>query len=193
MTTTPFEHSPLNADDPKAIQILELLPSRNLKGPICCELRHTSLGENVEYEALSYAWGEPEPGHTVFINGPHTLDVTRNCLEALTCLRRRFHRRSLWVDAICIDQREDDRSKRERDRQINIMGDVYRKAKKVLVWLGPSEPTTARTMAKLKCLAMVNAAGQSRHLRDSALRAIEDYLSKRMGEQAAFSSRYVKL
>lgn len=71
MTTTPFEHSPLDPADPRAIQILELLPSRNLKGPIRCELHHHSLDQDVQYEALSYAWGDPEPGHTVFVNGSH--------------------------------------------------------------------------------------------------------------------------
>lgn len=182
MTTTPFEHSPLDPADPRAIQIFELLPSRNLKGPIRCELHHHSLDKGVKYEALSYTWGDPEPGHTIFVNGPHTLDVTPNCLEALMCLRRRFQRRSLWVDAICIDQRENDTSKRERDRQVKIMGDIYHDAQKVLVWLGPAEPSTARTIARLKLIARVQTAGSSSKLGSSALDALKKRLSNRMSE-----------
>lgn len=182
MTTTPFKHSPLDPADPRAIQILELLPSRNLKGPICCELHQHSLDKDIRYEAVSYTWGDPEPGHTVFVNGSHTLDVTPNCLEALTCLRRRLHRRYLWVDAICIDQREDDTSRRERDRQVRIMGDIFNKAQRVLVWLGPAEPTTARTIARLKLIARVEAIRDSVNLGYSALLALEDYLCTRMSE-----------
>lgn len=157
MTATPFKHSPLNPADPRAIQILNLLPSRDLEGPVYCELRHSSLNEdNVRYEAVSYTWGDFKPGHRVFINGLY-LDVTPNCLQALKSFRRKFHSRTLWVDAICIDQRDTDESRRERDRQVMIMGDIYRKAQKVLAWLGPEEPTTARTISKLKRLAISGA------------------------------------
>lgn len=180
MTNTPFQHSPLNPADPRAIQILELLPSRNLKDPVHCKLRHCSLDEDVRYEAVSYTWGDPRPGHTVFVNGSHTLDVTPNCLEALRSLRRRFRRRTLWIDAICIDQREDDTSKRERDRQVRIMGDIYRKARKVLVWLGPEEPSSARTIARLKLIARVDSIRDSTYLGKHALSVLEKYLSKNM-------------
>lgn len=179
MTTYPFEHSPLDPADPRAIQILDLLPSSTLKGPLCCELHHSSLDKGVQYEAVSYTWGQPEPAYTVFINVPYALDVTPNCLEVLMSLRRRFHRRRLWIDAICIDQRDNDRSKRERDRQVSIMGDIFQKAQKVLVWLGPAEPSTARTIAMLKFINMVNAARIS--VRSSRLEDLEKYLCNKMG------------
>lgn len=192
MTATPFEHSPLDPNNPRAIQILNLLPYLTLKGPIHCELRHHSLDEDIRYEALSYSWGDPEPGHTVFVNGSHTLDVTPNCLEALTSLRRRRHHRLLWVDAICIDQREDDRSKRERDRQVKIMSDVFRSAYRVLVWLGPAEPSSARTIARLWHIAIVRAAKRSAKFGSSALTALEKYLSDRMSELSTLSSCYAR-
>ncbi|KAL1854057.1 hypothetical protein Daus18300_011555 [Diaporthe australafricana] len=179
MTNTPFEHSPLDPADPRAFQILEILPACNLKGPICCLLRHCSLGEDIRYEALSYTWGRPEPGHTVLINGSHPLDVTPNCLQALSSLRRRFHRRTLWVDAICIDQRDCGTSKRERDRQVRIMGDIYRTAQKVVVWLGPEEPTSARTITRLKLVSKIQAASKSVSLGSTALFRLERYLSWR--------------
>lgn len=62
------------------------------------------------------------------------------------------------------------------------MGDIFRKAQKVLVWLGPSEPSTARTIANLKALAMVKAASDSLGFGSPALRALEDYLCRRMSE-----------
>lgn len=192
MTTTPFEHCPLDAAKPLAIQILDLLPSCTLKGPIHCELRHHSLDEDVPYEAVSYAWGDPEPGYTVFVNGSHTLEVTPNCLDVLISLRRRFHRRTLWIDAICIDQRDVGTSKRERDRQVKIMGDIYRKAQKVLIWLGPGQPSTARTIARLKLIAKVEAAAKRAGLKFDFLWTLENYLVRRTSELPGVSNYYVK-
>ncbi len=42
----------------------------------------------------------------------------------------------LWVDAICIDQS----NILERSHQVALMGDIYRRAEKVIVWLSPKEP-----------------------------------------------------
>lgn len=39
----------------------------------------------------------------------------------------------MWVDAICIDQ---DNAK-EKGEQVALMGDIYRKAKCAVAWLGP--------------------------------------------------------
>jgi hypothetical protein len=42
--------------------------------------------------------------------------------------------RIIWIDAICIDQKNDE----EKGHQIQIMADIYGKANRVLVWLGES-------------------------------------------------------
>lgn len=39
---------------------------------------------------------------------------------------------SLWIDATCIDQS----CAAERNHQVGIMGSIYSKATKVIVWLG---------------------------------------------------------
>jgi hypothetical protein len=41
--------------------------------------------------------------------------------------------RVLWIDAMCINQKDID----ERNRQVWLMGQVYSKAKAVIIWLGP--------------------------------------------------------
>ncbi|KAK1671840.1 heterokaryon incompatibility protein [Colletotrichum godetiae] len=43
---------------------------------------------------------------------------------------------NLWVDAICIDQRES----QERCHQVQLMGQIYESARSVIVWLGTIEP-----------------------------------------------------
>lgn len=40
----------------------------------------------------------------------------------------------LWIDAICVDQE----NVNERNQQIGLMADIYTRAVKVVVWLGPS-------------------------------------------------------
>lgn len=58
--------------------------------------------------------------------------VTRNLYDALYALRLDRAPRYLWVDAICINQRDI----HERSWQVGIMDDIYRSASEVLVWLG---------------------------------------------------------
>ncbi|KUI53325.1 Heterokaryon incompatibility protein 6, OR allele [Cytospora mali] len=124
----------------------------NFKFTVSCEIREASFDDRVKYEALSYAWGSKTPGHSISV-GDKTLAVTPNCLEALRHLRARFRRRVLWVDAVCIDQREGRQSTRERNHQVRYMGEIYSKAKTVIVWLGASDSTTARTIRRLKMIS----------------------------------------
>ena len=46
--------------------------------------------------------------------------------------------RLLWIDAICINQTDID----ERNAQVAIMGDIYKEASRVLVWLENEVSTT---------------------------------------------------
>lgn len=83
-----FKHSRLDTTNSRAFRVLELLPSRGLQAPIRCELHHRILGDTIQYEAVSYAWGEPNPQTNIYINGSTVLGVTKNCYEALfTCDR----------------------------------------------------------------------------------------------------------
>lgn len=154
--STQFVHARLSS--PRSIRLLTLLPSARFDSPIRCDLQEVSLDDDVKYEALSYVWGDPGPDHTVLVDGDKTLEVTPSCLEALRYLRaaKWGRRRVLWIDAICIDQRHDgDGSTRERNHQVKMMGDVYSRATRVLAWLGPGEPSTARLFRRLKLIRML--------------------------------------
>jgi hypothetical protein len=90
------------------------------------------------YEALSYVWGsEAEPSFvTVRRSSRHSpccLSVTQNLAEALKYLRKENEDRILWVDAICINQQD----LAERGVQVGRMGNIYKNATHVDVWLGP--------------------------------------------------------
>ena len=48
----------------------------------------------------------------------------------------------LWIDALCINQKD----KKEKSEQVNRMANVYESAEWVLIWLGQSYTTTGRVL-----------------------------------------------
>lgn len=83
------------------------------------------------YETISYVWGDPTIQHPIKLNGCQ-FNVTENLFLALRRLRRSSESRTLWVDAICIYQDDDD----EKAYQVGMMGDIYKGCSKCTIWLG---------------------------------------------------------
>ncbi|KAK7963525.1 heterokaryon incompatibility protein-domain-containing protein [Apiospora saccharicola] len=131
-----YKHKPLSSED--SIRVFELLPAINRLARVKVELKEVSLSNmKVDYEAVSYVWGKAERGDYVICNGQR-LPVTDSCYDALVCLRQKIRSRRLWVDAICIDQSASSASTRERNHQVQRMGQVYHSATRVLIWFGIS-------------------------------------------------------
>ncbi|KAN0093559.1 HET domain containing protein [Hyaloscypha variabilis] len=74
-----------------------------------------------------------------------TLSVSSNLHCAFLHLRLRSEARVLWIDAICINQAEND----EKSIQVRKMGSIYSKAQRVVVWLGPESDHTRRAIDAL--------------------------------------------
>jgi hypothetical protein len=117
------------------IRLLRLMPSTVKSADIHCELFEYSLQNPCEethlYEALSYVWGNPEKKLPIHIHN-QSFDVTVNLHAALLRLRNHSMERILWVDAICIDQENQE----EKEHQIQSMAKIYGQAHCVVVWLG---------------------------------------------------------
>jgi hypothetical protein len=111
------------------------MPDENKRADIQCELFEYSLQGSGKgphlYEALSYTWGGLDKSCSISINKQY-LPVTVNLHMALTRLRDHFLERIIWVDAICIDQNNEE----EKGYQVELMAKIYSKASCVLVWLG---------------------------------------------------------
>jgi len=93
------------------------------------------------YEAISYCWGDAKDTVPLACNGVQTL-VTRNLHGALRRFRppRGTAARSLWADALCINQQNNEK----KGKQVDRMGEVFANASRVLVWLGSNvDDTTA--------------------------------------------------
>jgi len=123
-------YSPLS--DWNEIRLLGLQPRRPGEG-IKCTTRHVKLSEKPQYEALSYMWG-PKEHRQIEINGT-VVEVRQNLGDALLELRLEKDTRTLWIDAICINQ--DDVS--ERNHQVTQMGTIYKNAVRCVAWLGLSD------------------------------------------------------
>ncbi|KAF1828623.1 HET-domain-containing protein, partial [Decorospora gaudefroyi] len=123
-------HRPLTED---RIRLLTLLPGL-LNDPIYGELEHVSLSAKHTYEALSYVWGDASDTSSMILD--RTLyPITKNLECALRYLRSKEAPRVLWVDAICINQDDQD----EKSEQVPMMGEIYSRATKVYAWLGEAD------------------------------------------------------
>ncbi|KAH7061425.1 heterokaryon incompatibility protein-domain-containing protein [Macrophomina phaseolina] len=130
-----FEYSPLKGS--KEIRVLRINPGIG-DAALDCELYHTDIDSNWEYSALSYAWGDGNATAEVICNGKR-LRITASLHGALQRIRSTNYAVQVWADAICINQQD----VAERGHQVRLMRSIYKKAKSVLIWLGPDDQQTA--------------------------------------------------
>jgi len=97
-----------------------------------------------EYEALSYVWGDPLITRPIKLNC-QPYQVTENLEVALRRLRHVDRVRILWIDAVCIDQR----NPREQEHQIGLMKDIFEGCASCIVWLGEEDDETERALDSL--------------------------------------------
>lgn len=90
--------------------------------PVHCNIRTVSLDDNLEYEALSYVWGDNTISRPILLN-EQIIQATSNLSNALQHLRKPDETLTLWIDAICINQQDVD----EKSHQVGMMGDLYKK------------------------------------------------------------------
>ncbi|KAK4183149.1 heterokaryon incompatibility protein-domain-containing protein, partial [Podospora australis] len=106
-------------------------------------------------EALSYVWGSEYNLTPIYIKSDdgtnqHLL-ITENLRIALLHLRDPLLERVLWIDAICINQHDD----QEKSHQVQSMANIYASASRVTVWLGEAGDDSDKALEMLR-----NAAEQ---------------------------------
>jgi hypothetical protein len=117
----PYRYHSLEYND--SIRVLVLHPSSNGSDLLICTIQHARLSDaSLEYEAVSYTWGDTADQQAIYFhNGRRELRVGRNCHSALWHLRQKHQDRLVWIDAICIDQR----NLTERADQVRIMDKIF--------------------------------------------------------------------
>lgn len=135
-------YAPLGAPG-QSIRLLHIEKGHGFND-IHCKLIETPKAEGggCPYVALSYTWGGQarKPQHPFVLIDGAAVQVTDNLREALRYIRSADQDVFLWVDAFCINQNDDE----EKSHQVAIMGDIYRSADEVIVWLGPAKNYVAR-------------------------------------------------
>lgn len=150
-----------------AFRLLKVYPGPR-EAPLECNLLVRSLKPNTPvsstspkrfedpepYDALSYHWGDQSGEYVVKILVQHEsteVKIGRNLDLALRQLRSETVPIFLWVDALCIDQQNND----EKSAQIPLMRLIYNHATVVRVWLGEEAEDSDRAMDFVeRCLEM---------------------------------------
>ena len=115
------------------IRLLQLQGAQDSDMPLLGQLLGYALhNQEVDsFEALSYTWGNSSPSEVIMIDG-RIFRIRKFLFEALRRLRFSNGPRLLWIDAICINQRD----AIEKTQQVPLMGQIYATAERVIVWLG---------------------------------------------------------
>ncbi|KAK2018450.1 HET domain-containing protein [Colletotrichum eremochloae] len=98
--------------------------------PVRCSLHPTAF-QSAKYAAISYVWGNTQNTDSIVCQGLE-IDVTANLVQSLRQVRYTDRPRHLWVDALCINQR----NLQEKACQVDMMGEIYSHAWMVIICLG---------------------------------------------------------
>jgi hypothetical protein len=142
---------------PGQMRTLELRPG-NFGDPVECklqaesikgldDLKDSSSASDSGYEALSYTWGKQLPQFSISCNGT-PFWVGRSLFFALQHLRRQDKPSVFWIDAVCIDQKNEF----ERAGQVRQMLKIYQGAERVVVWLGEESSDSHYAFESMKYL-----------------------------------------
>jgi hypothetical protein len=144
--TSGYQYRRLNYKLGQEIRLVVVFPGSG--NEVRCDIIHANLLDEPSYEATSYTWatatGDKTLSHHVVCRGGR-IPITRNCLVMLRRLRRSDTSRTLWVDAISIDQNNLD----EKNHQVKLMSTIYSKASQVLAYLGPMSDETREVVHKI--------------------------------------------
>ncbi|KAF2660972.1 HET-domain-containing protein, partial [Lophiostoma macrostomum CBS 122681] len=113
-----------------SIRLLSLHPRCEPDDPIQCSLKIHQFDDSslLSYVALSYVWGPTLPAFEIVVGG-RNISVRKNLYDFLL---QKTGNELLWIDALCIDQQND----QERNHQVERMGEIYKRADRVIAWLG---------------------------------------------------------
>jgi hypothetical protein len=131
---------PLDGDQ---FRLLTLQPGQ-WDESIICQLAVYQLTEKSEFEALPYTWGNGQSFETITINGA-SVHIGANLETALRYIRSPDTPRTLWIDALCINQNNN----AEKGHQVQKMCQVFSLATTGLAWLGPPDLDGMRAMSDI--------------------------------------------
>ncbi|TDZ22544.1 Heterokaryon incompatibility protein 6, OR allele [Colletotrichum orbiculare MAFF 240422] len=160
-----YTYAPLPSPRHTRLVVLRRGATKDPSCPLSCDLVDADVDRPPPYYALSYTWNGETPSEPLTIcntadatgtSAGGQLLITPNCAAALRVFRKSLHKRfrrrkqvTVWVDAICINQTSD----HDKNVQVAMMAEIYRAAKRVIVWFGErdSPATPIPLMSSLPC------------------------------------------
>ena len=146
-----YSYQPLSGKD--AIRLVVLDPSTHETAPLTCRIiGYRCSSRSLEYSAISYVWGKHGLWEILEIRCDEDvryLRITTNVENVLKRFRQRDQPSYLWIDTICFNQSDEV----EKAQQIPIMGNIYKTAVAVNIWLGPENHMTPRVLKFLRKLS----------------------------------------
>ena len=126
----PRHHLQYKALPGNHIRLLCLLPATSETDDLKAVIEHVPIGATGDYRALSYVWGSSKS--TSELETPMgRVGITTSLSCALRHLRRINDPLTLWVDAVCINQEDND----EKIRQIRLLPRIFQRATSVTAFL----------------------------------------------------------
>jgi hypothetical protein len=152
---SPFSYDTIPFSAKEQIRIFTLSPSAENSSTDPIEhdalikgsLESANWTDKPEYTALSYTWGNDTPLQTILIKGQQ-FEITANLHDALSELRQKEKSVRLWIDAICINQKDNS----EKNEQVMRMTDIYKAATSVFAWLGCTADDSDTGMKALRSI-----------------------------------------
>ncbi|KAL6250502.1 hypothetical protein RBB50_002804 [Rhinocladiella similis] len=126
-------YTPLSEFD--EIRLLVLEPAEDDAAVLVGRLKPTQLRNRPIFEALSWVWGDDKHVEEINLQGSFW-NVSKQLTDALRSLRRPDRPRTIWVDALCINQGTAKDALDERSRQVRLMRYIYPAASHVIIWMG---------------------------------------------------------
>lgn len=137
-------YKPLSTKRPE-ICVLDIRPGSG-EAMVECTMRQVLLSkDHCQWETISYCWGQPRDPAYIKLNGC-VVPVPASSEAAVRRMRLPDRPRTLWIDAICINQP----SNEERSQQASLMSDIYHVVHRNLIYLG--EDTNGLAERCVECI-----------------------------------------
>jgi Heterokaryon incompatibility protein (HET) len=103
-----------------------------------------------KYAAVSYCWGTLPTTRSLRIADGSYISVSAKVEEILTTVMSRIDHNIIWLDAVCINQR----NMVEKALQIPLIGSIYRCAASVEIWLDSGDASLGAIVDSLRSQSM---------------------------------------
>jgi hypothetical protein len=142
-----YEYEPLDRER-KEIRLLTLQPGSG-NAMLFCTLATAYLDTPTppRYETISYVCGDQTVKATINLHGSE-VRVPATSEAALRRMRRSDRSRTLWIDAICINEAD----VAERGHQVGIMYEIYTHTRHNCIYLGPDDGSMPKVIKSMESM-----------------------------------------